>query len=360
MGLYKRKNVWWMDFVYRGKQVRKSTKTNNKSLAEKIYCKLVTQIQERKWFERLPGEEKTFRELMEKYLREYSATNKALTSHIRDKSLADHLKKYFGDLTVVEITPKSISEYKTIRRNEKSAPKTINNELALMSHAYNLAIKEWEWVRENPVKRVSKEKVNNQIERWLTFEEEEKLLAVSPVWLQEITIFAIHTGLRRGEILNLKWPQVDLFRKTITILEQKNKNKDTLPLNQNALAVLKRRAKIKSITHFVFYNGNVQRIDPNNLNRAFRSAVKKSGIEKLRFHDLRHTFATRLIQGGIDLYKLQRLGRWKDISMVMRYAHHYPESLRSGIEILDKVQSDSITNLSHPNEKGATANTVTP
>jgi integrase len=202
--------------------------------------------------------------------------------------------------------------------------------------------------------------VNNQIERWLTLEEEKKLLAVSPVWLQEIIIFAIHTGLRRSEILNLKWPLVDLFRKTLTLLEQKNKNKDTLPLNQNALAILMRRAKVKSITQFVFYNGNGQRIDANNLNRAFRSAVKKSGIEKFRFHDLRHTFATRLIQGGIDLYKLQKLGRWKDISMVARYAHHYSESLRSGIEILDKMKNNRITNLSHPNEKRATAIAVTP
>jgi hypothetical protein len=77
---------------------------------------------------------------------------------------------------------------------------TVNRELCLLSHAFNLAIKEWEWIDFNPVSRVSRERVNNQVERWLTFEEQEKLLAVSPLWLREIIIFAVNTGWRRSEI----------------------------------------------------------------------------------------------------------------------------------------------------------------
>ena len=76
--------------------------------------------------------------------------------------------------------------------------------------------------------------------------------------------------------------------------------------------------------------------------RAFYLARKRAGILPLRFHDLRHTFATRLVQAGVDIYTVQKLGRWKNISMVMRYAHHYPESLRAGIEVLDGVKN-SIT-----------------
>lgn len=79
-------------------------------------------------------------------------------------------------------------------------------------------------------------------------------------------------------------------------------------------------------------------MDSRNLLRAFYSAMKKARIEKFRFHDLRHTFATRLVQAGVDLYAVQKLGRWKTVSMVMRYAHHYPESLRPGIEVLDRVR----------------------
>jgi integrase len=206
-----------------------------------------------------------------------------------------------------------------------------------MSHAFNLAMNEWEWVWENPVKKVSKEKVNNSIERWLTLEEEKRLLAFSSEWLRQIVRFAINTGLRQGEILDLKWAEVDLSRRTLTILEQKNHGKDTLPLNQMALEILKARAGERNGSGYVFYNGNGGKIDDGNLRRSFYASAEKAKIGHFRFHDLRHTFATRLVQAGVDIYTVQKLGRWKNISMVMRYAHHYPESLRSGVEALDKV-----------------------
>ncbi|MFH1758104.1 MAG: tyrosine-type recombinase/integrase [Pseudomonadota bacterium] len=80
------------------------------------------------------------------------------------------------------------------------------------------------------------------------------------------------------------------------------------------------------------------RHDPIGSSRGgFYSAAKKAGLKHLRFHDLRHTFATRLVQAGVDIYTVQKLGRWKNISMVMRYAHHHPESLRSGVEVLDRI-----------------------
>lgn len=347
-----------MRFTYRGSQIRKSTETNSKKLGEKIYHKILGEIAEGKWFERLPGEEKTFAEMMEKYLREHSAVNKAPKSSIRDRSLADHLTDSFGSLTLVEITPNLIAAYKTKRREEGAAPKTINNELILMGHAFNIAIREWEWVKESPVCKISKEKVNNSVERWLIFEEEKKLISVSPKWLQEIILFALETGLRQGEILDLQWPRVDLFRKTITILEQKNKAKDTLPLNRTAMEILKARSKVRPInSNYVFLNQNGGRINARNLIRSFQAAVKKSGIAPCRFHDLRHAFATRLVQAGADIYSVQKLGRWKNISMVMRYAHHYPESLRSGVEVLDKAREKFSTNLAQSKEKGVAPDT---
>jgi integrase len=357
MGLYRRGQVWWMSFSYRGKFVRKSTETTDRKLAKRIYDKVKGEIAEGKWFEKLPGEEKTCKEMIEKYLAEYSFRNKAPKSYLRDRSLASHLMDHFKDLTLTEITPRLVAEYKTRRREDGAAPKTINNELGLMGHAYNLAIREWEWCKDNPVSKVSKEKVNNLIERWLTYEEEAELKASSPKWLREIIAFAVNTGLRQGEIIDLTWPRVDLFRKTITILEQKNRGKDTLPLNEESLEVLKERAKIRHIqTNHVFYNKIGRRINARNLQRAFCSATKKVGLASFRFHDLRHTFATRLIQAGVDIYTVQKLGRWRNISMVMRYAHHYPESLRSGIEALDKMRKNSITILSQSNKKGSRGN----
>jgi integrase len=354
MGLYKRgrSGIWWMSFIYRGEQVRQSTETIDRKLAQRIYDKVKGEIAENRWFEKLPGEEKTFGEMMEKYLNGHSAMNKAPSSHIRDKSLANHLLASFEGLTLIDITPKLIAEYKTKRREEGASPRTVNYELTLMSHAFNLAIKEWEWCKENPVRKVSKERVNNLRVRWLTLEEEEALLKESPRWLQEMIAFSINTGLRQGEILNLQWPQIDRFRKTMTIFEQKNKGKDTLPLNEKALEVLKARTKVRHIkNNYVFYSANGTPIDASNLRRIFYSATQKAQIEDFHWHDLRHTFATRLVQAGVDIYTVQKLGRWKNISMVMRYAHHYPESLRSGIVVLDRFREKVSTNLAQSDEK---------
>jgi len=238
---------------------------------------------------------------------EYSARNKAPKSHIRDRSLCAHLVSFFGEMELAEITPSLIAEYKTKRREEGASAKTVNNELILMSHAFNLAIRDWEWVK-NPVKKVSKEKVNNQIERWLTKDEEKRLLASSPKWLKEIIVFALNTGLRQSEILNLQWSQIDFKRKTLTIPEQKNKEKDTILLNKKALEILMVRWKLRknnpADSGYVFLNKNYNKLGARNLIRAFSSALEKAKIENFRFHDLRHTFATRLVQAGVDIYKV--------------------------------------------------------
>lgn len=338
MALFRRGRVWWMGFPYQGKQIRRSTEVTDKKLAEKIYHKVMVQIAEGKWFPPEAGAEKTVKDLLERYLRDHSAPNRAPTTHRGDVSRAQHLIRAFGDLTLKEMRPSLLAAHKSKRRAEGAAAKTINNELTLLSHAFQLAVKEWEWVAENPVQRVSKEKVHNLIERWLTAEEEARLLAASPVWLQEIIVFAVNTGFRQSEILNLQWCNVDLFRRTITLLEQKNGGRDTLPVNAKTLEVLKARAKVRTLkSDYVFFNGAGHRMDARDLLRVFYPAMRKADVKRFRFHDLRHTFATRLVQAGADIYTVQKLGRWKTISMVMRYAHHYPESLRAGIEILDRV-----------------------
>ena len=347
MGLYKRGSAWWMSFTHNGEQFRRSTETDDKKLAIRIFDKLKGEIAEGKWFPHLEGEDRTFNELMDRYMKEYSAISKAPKSHLRDKGLEKHLRRFFGDSVLTQITPKMISEYKLRRREEGVSPRTINYELTVMGHAFNLAMKEWEWVKDNPLMRVRKERVNNKIERWLSLDEEQKLLAASPFWLQEIITFAIHTGLRQGEIMDLKWSQIDSRRKTVIILEQKNRSVDTLPLNATALGVLTKKAPcVLEPDKLVFVNHLGNRIGSSVLIRAFHLAKKKAGISKLRFHDLRHTFATRLVQNGVDLFTVQKLGRWKNTSMVMRYAHHCTESLRAGIEVMDSLKPPVITNLS--------------
>jgi len=304
-----------MSFTYQGKQVRKSTETEDKKLAQRIYDKIRCEVTEGKWFERLPGADKTFREMMEKYMAEHSEPKKA--SAERDRSSSTHLLPFFGGFLLGDITQRLINEYKTSRRVEEASPCTINRELALMKHAFNISLREWEWVNQNPVLKVAMEKEPPSRDRWLKYEEEEKLLAASSQWLQEIVIFALETGCRREEMLSLDRGSVDLLKKVAVVFGKKTGDRRTIPLTQ----------------------------------KAFKAALKKAKIEGFRFHDLRHSFASRLAQSGVDPYAIQRLLGHKTFTTTQRYAHHCSESLRVGIKALEASRTEwgknSSTNLAH-------------
>jgi len=346
MALFKRDNVWWITITHKGKRIRTSTNVTDKRTAERIHHKIMTQVAEGKWLDTLPGSQKTLSDLLEKYMKVHTLHTKSPSSQIRDYYNSKHLLRILGNPVLKNITKKDIARYKNQRLEEGAAPATVVKELNLLGHAFNLAIDEWEWIELNPVSRVAKPKIIERDERWLSFDEEERLLAICPNWLKEIIIFAVNTGFRRDEILSLTWTRVDLFRKTVIfqVSTQKNRRRDSLPLNQAAVDILKERAKVRNIkTPLVFYSEVGTKISGNNVRRAFLNACKRAEITGLRFHDLRHTFATRLVQAGVDIYTVQKLGRWKTISMVMRYAHHQTESLRAGVESLDKLPTKKVT-----------------
>jgi integrase len=178
------------------------------------------------------------------------------------------------------------------------------------------------------------------------------LLSLAGEWLQDIVVFAVNTGLRMGEILALTWGAVDLSRRTLTVLRSKNGERRTIPLNRTVLELLSHRMKVRlSSTELVFWSEAGTKRDGPNLRRAFRLIVKKSRLDDFHFHDLRHTFATRMVQAGVDLYKVQRLLGHKSPQMTQRYAHHYPESLRDGVDALE-VTGKVSTNLAQSADGG--------
>ena len=254
----------------------------------------------------------------------------------RDRTSVKNLKTFFGNPTLDQITPKRIVAYKNHRYTDGVKPATINRELASLRKAFNLARRDWEWCEDNPVCRVSMEQEHNTRDRWLTADEEPRIMSAAPAWLRELMVFAIHTGMRQGEILGLTWTGVDLFRRTVTVFKSKNGERRTLPLNQTALALLKHKAGSRSVdTELVFPSEARTRLNASNISRSLNLVLKKAKLTDFHFHDLRHTCATRMVHAGVDLYKVQRLLGHKSPIMTQRYAHHYPESLRDGIEVLD-------------------------
>jgi site-specific recombinase XerD len=333
--VFKRSGVWWTCIRHNGKKVQKSLETADRKLAKAIEAKVRTEIIEGSYFEKLVGSKKSFKDMMNKLMKEYSHKVSKATRISYSTSLT-HLKPFFEETRLTNITPKMISRYKVLRINEGAKPATINRELAMLSKAFSLTVKDWEWIKENPVSKVQKEKVDNKRDRWLTKDEERKIIDNSSDWLREIVTFGLYTGLRLEEILSLEWSRVNLLRRTILIKDTKNGNPKTLPVNKIALDVLNQRSIVKCIKNdFVFFNSSGEKVSSNVLRTAFYSVLKKVGIDDCRLHDLRHSFATRLAQAGIDIYKISKLLGHKDIKMTQRYAHHCPDSLRDGVEILD-------------------------
>lgn len=340
MGLFRRKDsdYWWMSFSHKASRYRLSTGTANRKLAEKIYAKVVVDLQTGTYFPELPEHHKTVTELLEKYMTDHSVLNKKPRSHQRDHGLKAHLVKAFGALTLAEVTPAMIAAYKTARRQTGVSPATVNRELGLARHAFNLAMREWEWTTRNPFTLVTREREPKGRDRWLRDQEEPRLLTACPLWLRGLVEFALETGLRVGEILTLSHHDVNLIQRTLCVEAATTKNglARTLPLSVRAEALIREQlARRRVISPLVFGNrkGGVRTL--GTINRAFRQALRRARIVDFRFHDLRHTFATRLCQAGVDLYIVQRLLGHQDPKMTQRYAHHCTESLRSSMQVLD-------------------------
>ncbi|MFL6735120.1 MAG: site-specific integrase, partial [Sphingomicrobium sp.] len=155
--------------------------------------------------------------------------------------------------------------------------------------------------------------------RWLTHAQAEAILAELPKHQREVVLFALSTGLRQRNILDLTWDRVDLGRRIATVGEGDTKNGEALgvPLNDIAVGVLERQLG-KHRTHVFTYRGKPLRTANT---RTWRAALKACGVKDFRWHDLRHTWATWLRQNDVPTWVLQELGGWKSESMVRRYAH---------------------------------------
>jgi integrase len=328
MGLYKRGNAYWFNMCFEGKRIQQSLKTDNRKVAERLYAKVLTDLVEGRYFETTVAKKVLFQEMTEKYLEEYE--------HSRDRTSLKPLSAFFNDHTLFEMTTKLVADYRRLRA-KKVKPATIYQELALLRRMFNVAIREWEWVRDNPVSRLSFSVGNrNARDRWLTPEEETRLLdnATNPQWLRPLLVTALHTGMRRGELLALMWGDIDFGKGLIRVERSKNGEKRSIPASatvQNVLRVI----KIRSMA------GRVFPPSIRSVREAFEAALVRAGIGDFHFHDLRHTFATRLVQNGVDLYKVKQLLGHKTLSMTQRYAHHYPESLRSSVEVLDRCYNSA-------------------
>ena len=265
----------------------------------------------------------------------------------RDELCLRHLMEFYKGRILSDIKPQDIDDYKTSRLSEVS-PATINRELEVLRHLFNLADRWNKYFGKNPVSRAGLLPLNNKKERILTLDEEKRLLAACDTYLGNIVTTALYTGMRKGEIITLKWDNVDLESGLITIDQTNSKSKKTrrIPINSTVRRLLlEQRLKSAGNEHVFLSSKGTPYLRQDSLNRAFMLALKKAQIQGLRFHDLRHTAATRMIELGASIVAVKEILGHSTLDMTMRYAHPN-ESLKTALEGLSIRFSDSLTDKS--------------
>lgn len=354
-----------MQLSYKGRLIRKSTETRDKRLAEKIHAKVLTQITEGKWFDIDEGSSRTFNELADRY----EATEfKELKSWQSVQSYLKGLRGFFGPYKLSEITPALIDDFKQMRKAKGVTSATIVRQLNIMKRMFNLARKRWMWIRDVPPIEMEKNADRKRL-RYLPFKEFHKLLDECDGWLKGIVTVAAWTGLRQGNILGLKRSMVNMVERTVSLDGSETKNGEHLiiPVAEPAFQAIKEAMKVTHLkSPYVFCQKDGKPYHKRVVQKAFKKALEDAGIEDFRFHDLRHCFASWNRQAGVDIDTLADLMGHKDTRMTRRYAHIGPAHLASAVERLEESyrtfssQSAGSTISAQSDEKGATANAVTP
>ncbi len=222
-----------------------------------------------------------------------------------------------------------------IKEKEFLSRKALDEVIGRLKRLFNLCI-EWGLCEYNPAGRIKLFRVDDRRYRYLSEEEEEALLNVCTPYLKRVVLFALHTGMRKGEILGLRWGDVD-FHNAVAIVpasRSKSKRDRCIPLNSVAMSVLNELPRPMDRQAYIFGNSAAGRQD--NLKRLWNVALAVAGIENFHFHDLRHTYASRLVSAGVDLAVLRELLGHSDFTMTLRYAHLHPSRLREAVTILEQ------------------------
>lgn len=333
MTLYKRANspYWWIRLpAVKGelKPFRMSSETSVKRQAQQLHDKLKAERWEVDHLDIKP--KRTWDEAAERFLAE--------TTHKRTQAWDIAMLKWFhpllGGKELTDINKALIDHVRAVR-SKGVKPATVNRYMAVVRAILRRACFDWEWIDRVP--KVGQLRDKGGRIRSLSIEEFTKLLAQLPEHLRDMAAFSVATGLRQSNVTRLQWKQVSIERRHLWVSADQHKNgkPHSVPLNDVAFQVLEKR-KGDHPTHVFTYEGNPI-VQVNT--KAWRNALQRAGIEDFRWHDLRHTFATWHRQAGTPTHELQRLGGWKTLEMVERYAHVAPEGLQIAASRLDNVLS---------------------
>lgn len=338
MPIYRRGKTWWYSITMEGQTYRGSCKTAEEKQAREFH----DTERARLWREIRMGEKpkKTWEDATVRWLKDRE-TRKSLTEDKANVKWWTEKFKQYRVTYLEEVTPDLVAEIrdaelarKRERGDGKVKPATINRKISTLRSVMTTASRRYLWIDRVPLYQLLPE--NNQRVRFLTPTEVHRLTDALPEPYRSLALFAVSTGLRRSNVMHLRWSWLDLTKKTVTLPHQMMKNGKplSLPLIQFAVDVINRWTGRHA--EYVFCRNDGQRINeiPSKI---WAKACADAGIEDFRFHDLRHTWASLMRQNGVGLDQLQELGGWKMRTMVQRYAHLSVEHLAETASVMDGV-----------------------
>lgn len=285
-------------------------------------------IREGRHFKTSEAKKHTFGELIDRYITDVLPTKKK--SEEKQRAQLSWWKEQMGRYLLSDITPARIAEQRDIllrgvtRRKTQRSPSTVVRYMSALSHAFTIAVKEWGWLEDSPLRKVTKPREPRGRTRFLNDEERVRLInsceESSNRYLYPIVVLALSTGMRQAEILHLKWSDVDLERGRIILYETKNGEVRQVPLTGLALELVKELDKIRRLDSHLLFPGKFPK-KPIDMRGAWESAVKNTRIENFRFHDLRHCCGSYLAMNGASLAEIAEVLGHKTLAMVKRYAH---------------------------------------
>ena len=321
--------VWWVCyFDQHGRRHRE--KVGPKALALKVYQKRKVAVVEGRFFpEHIRHREVLLADMIDDYL--------ARATNLRAASEYERYGRYWKTAlrghTLAQIVPGDIERY-IVKRLQGAAPATVNRELSFLRRVFNVAIADGKAER-NPLRGVRFLKENNQRVRFLTDDEEAALRKELSADHWRFVVVALHTGLRRGEQFGLRWEHVDFANGILTVPRSKHGEVRRVPMNTLVRETLRTLpSRMKSAYVFPSKTGVTALGAVNFAERIFRLAVQRARLQNFHWHDLRHTFASRLTMAGVDLRTVQELMGHKTVTMTLRYSHLSPEHQQDAVERL--------------------------
>ena len=346
MGVYrpKKSKYYWIDFYYKGVRYRESSESPRKRDAELLLAKRKIEVREGKFNPAPTTKEPTLAEFMPRYF-EWAKDYKRPSTIERNQQFLDHLLPKFGTVTMSQISICAADEYKKVRLNEKASNGTINRERSFLKAILNRAVK-WGVIEKNPIQSMESLPEEHLFNRYLSVDETLSLIKSCEDHIRPMIVTAVYTGLRWGDVRNLRWDEVDAVN-SIIILKTSKTSELVYPLPdpvKNELLQIHRNG-----SSYVFVNPETGK-PWANLRTAFKKAKKKAGITRpFRFHDLRHSFASNLVMAGQDLKTVQELLGHKCITTTLRYVHLNIAHKKKAVDGLFK-EGDAVA--SAPSKKG--------